>query len=92
MLHSIGRKGKVVLDKQSRKLTVINAAKGLFEFERLPYGVRSSPSIFQRITEQLVLNIPMIVVYLDYVLVTLKRHKIIITILVSKNAGYTWEG
>ena len=81
-----------MLDKQSRKLTVINAAKGLFEFERLPYGVRSSPSIFQRITEQLVLNIPMIVVYLDYVLVTLKRHKIIITILVSKNAGYTWEG
>ena len=31
---------QVVLDEVSRKLTTINTSKGLFEYERLPYGVR----------------------------------------------------
>ena len=61
---------QVVLDEESRKLTTINTSKGLFEYERLPYGVSSSPGIFQRIMEQLLQNIPMTVVYLDDVLVT----------------------
>ena len=61
---------QVMLDEESRKLTTINTSKGLFEYERLPYGVSSSPGIFQRIIEQLLQNIPMTVVYLDDVLVT----------------------
>ena len=61
---------QVVLDEESRKLTTINASKGLFEYEWLPYGVSSSPGIFQRIMEQLLQNIPMTVVYLDDVMVT----------------------
>ena len=59
----------VVLDGKSLKLTTINTSKGLFEYERLPYGVSSPPGIFQRVMEQLFLNIPMTVVYLDDVLV-----------------------
>ena len=61
---------QVVLDEESCKLTTINTSKGFFEYERLPYGVSSSPGIFQRIMEQLFQNIPMTVVYLDDVLVT----------------------
>ena len=61
---------QVVLDEESRKLITINTSKGLFEYERLPYGVSSSPGIFQRIMEQLLQNIPMTVVYLDDFLVT----------------------
>ena len=61
---------QVVLDEESRPLTTINTSKGLFEFERLPFGVSSSPGIFQRIMEQLLQNIPMTVVYLDDILVT----------------------
>ena len=34
---------RVVLDEESRKLTTINTSKGLFEYDRLPYGVSSSP-------------------------------------------------
>ena len=59
-----------MLDEEARKLTTINTSKGLFEYERLPYGVSSSPGIFQRIMEQLLQSIPMTVVYLDDVLVT----------------------
>ena len=61
---------QVVMDEESRPLTTINTSKGLFEFERLPFGVSSSPGIFQRIMEQLLQNIPMTVVYLDDILVT----------------------
>ena len=30
---------QVVLDQESRKLTTINTSKGLFEYERIPFGV-----------------------------------------------------
>ena len=69
---------QVVLDEESRPLTTVdNTPKGLFEFERLPFGVRSSPGIFQGIMEQLLQNIPMTVVYLGDILVigrTLEEH------------------
>ena len=61
---------QVVLDEASRKLTTINTSKGLFEYERLPYGISSGPGIYQRIMEQLLMNIPMTVVYLDDILVS----------------------
>ena len=66
---------QVVLDEESRPLTTINTSKGLFEFERLPFVVSSSPGIFQRIMEQLLLNIPMTVVYLDDILVAGRTHE-----------------
>ena len=50
---------QVVLDEESRPLTTINTSNGLFEFERLLFGMSSSPGIFQRIMEQLLQNIPM---------------------------------
>ena len=66
---------QVVLDEESRPLTTINTSKGLFEFERLPFGVSSSPGIFQRTMEQLLQNISMTVVYLDDILVTGRTHE-----------------
>ena len=44
---------QIILDKESQKLTTINTSKGLFMYKRLPYGVSSSPGIFQQIMEQL---------------------------------------
>ncbi len=35
----------------------INTHKGLFQFNRLPYGVASAPGIFQRTMETLLQNI-----------------------------------
>ena len=47
----------------------------LFQFECLPFGVSSSPGIFQRIMEQLLQNIPMTVVYLDDILIAGRTHE-----------------
>jgi len=38
--------------EESQKYLVINTHKGLFHFNRLPYGVASAPAIFQQIMEQ----------------------------------------
>ena len=44
---------QVVLDEQSKELVTINTHKGLYRVNRLPFGVSSAPSLFQRIMENL---------------------------------------
>ena len=64
---------QIVLDEESRKYVVINTHKGLYRFNRLPFGVASAcsaPGIFQRVMENLLRDIPHVTVYLDDVLVT----------------------
>ena len=38
---------QVALDEESRKYVVINTHLGLFQYNRLPFGVASAPAIFQ---------------------------------------------
>ena len=61
---------QVPLDKESRKLAVVNTQKGLYRYTRLPYGVSSAPGIFQRLMETMLQGIPNVIVYLDDILVT----------------------
>ena len=68
---------QLILDEESKPLTTINTSKGLFVYNRLPFGVSSAPGIFQRTMEQLLAGMPMVVVYLDDILVcgrTLQEH------------------
>ena len=58
------------LDEESKQYVVINTQKGLFRYKRLPYGVSSAPAIFQRTMENLLSDIPGVVVYIDDILVT----------------------
>ena len=48
----------------------LNTPFGLFRVNRLPYGVSSAPAIFQRTLENLLKNIPNVVVYIDDILIT----------------------
>ena len=61
---------QLLLDEASKKLVVINTPKGLFQYNRLPFGVSSAPGIFQRVMDSILQNIPGVVVYLDDILVT----------------------
>ena len=58
------------LEEESKQFTVINTHKGLFQFNRLPFGISSAPAIFQRAMENLS-GIPCVnIVYLDDILVS----------------------
>ena len=61
---------QIPLEEESCKYVVINTHRGLFQYNRLPFGVSSAPGIFQRVMESLLNGIPHVVVYLDDILVT----------------------
>ena len=61
---------QVPLAEESRKYVVINTHRGLFQYHRLPFGVSSAPGVFQRVMENLLKDIPGVVVYLDDILIT----------------------
>ncbi len=60
---------QIPVDEESKKILTINTHKGLFNFTRLPIGVASAPSIFQRITEGILKDIPRVSVYIDDIFV-----------------------
>ena len=58
------------LDEQSKQYVTINTHRGLYTYNRLPFGLNSAPAIFQRVMDNLIKNIPHTTVYLDDILVT----------------------
>jgi len=63
------------LDEESKGFTTINTHKGLFRYNRFPYGISLAPGIFQRTIKSLLQGIPQVVVRIDDILVTGKtRH------------------
>ena len=59
-----------LLDEESKKFTTINTHKGLYQYNRLPFGVSSVPGIFQRTMENLLQGIPHVVVRVDDIFVS----------------------
>ena len=58
------------LVEESKDLTTINTQKGLFRYNRLPFGVSAAPAIFQRTMDSLLQDIPQVAVFQDDILVT----------------------
>jgi len=61
---------QLLLDEDSKEYVTINTHKGLFKYNRLVFGVASSPAIFQRTMDTLLQGIPHVAVYLDDILIT----------------------
>ena len=56
---------QVPLDEESKKFTTVNTHKGLYRYTRLPFGIASAPSIFQRIMDSILQGLPHVCVYLN---------------------------
>ena len=70
MLTSNWHSCPLVVDEESKKYTTINKHRGLFQYNRLPFGISSVPAIFQRIMDSLLQGLPQVAVYLDDILIT----------------------
>ena len=60
---------QIELEQESKKYVTISTHKGLFQYNRLPFGVASAPAIFQHTMESILQGIPAVLVYLDDILV-----------------------
>ena len=61
---------QVLLSEDSRKYVTISTHKGLYRYNRLPFGITSAPAIFQQTMEKLPHGIAGVTVYIDDILVT----------------------
>jgi len=61
---------QLVLEEESQKLVTITTHKGLFKYNRLPFGVATAPSVFQHVMENLLQGLKYVTIYLDDILIT----------------------
>ena len=66
---------QIPLEEESKKYVTINTQRGLYRYNRLPFGVASAPAIFQRTMEDILRGIPQVSVYIDDVLVAGKTEE-----------------
>ncbi|CAG9137758.1 unnamed protein product [Plutella xylostella] len=60
---------QLLLNEKSKTYCTIVTHRGMFTYNRLPFGVKCAPSKFQRIMEKL-FRIPYVAIYLDDVVIT----------------------
>ena len=57
------------MDEQSQQICTLNTPLGLYRPKRLPYGVASSPALWQQTMDKIFNNMPNIFVFVDDILV-----------------------
>lgn len=74
-----------------RPKTALSSCVGLFEYNRMPLGLRNAPATFQRFMQSILGDLPFIFIYLDDILVasdTLDEHYRHLEIIFSRLAEY----
>ena len=74
------------VDEDSKGLLVINTPKGLFRYNRIPYGVSVAPAIFQSVMDRVLQGLP-VACYLDDILIaapTEQEHNSILDKVISR--------
>ena len=58
------------VDENSKNLCTINTYKGLFQFCRLPFDIKSAPAIFQQTMDTMLTGLPGVSAYIDDIIIT----------------------
>uniref|UniRef100_A0A1I7V4V8 RNA-directed DNA polymerase n=1 Tax=Caenorhabditis tropicalis TaxID=1561998 RepID=A0A1I7V4V8_9PELO len=60
---------QIELAEESRHLFTINTHRGLFEYQRLVFGAKTAPMVFQRIMDKMIAGLTGVTAYLDDIIV-----------------------
>lgn len=60
---------QVEVDPEGRQLRTINIHRGLFQYTRLPFGIKTAPAIFQQIMNNMISGLSGSAAYLDDIIV-----------------------
>uniref|UniRef100_A0A1I7XH92 RNA-directed DNA polymerase n=1 Tax=Heterorhabditis bacteriophora TaxID=37862 RepID=A0A1I7XH92_HETBA len=60
---------QVEVDEDSKKILTLNTHRGLFRYNRLPFGVKAAPGIFQQIMDSMLTGLSGATAYLDDLIV-----------------------
>ena len=63
------------LTENSKQYLVVNTHQGLYQYERLSFGVSTAPSIFQRVMDQILQGIDGVTCYLDDILIASSKEE-----------------
>ena len=61
---------QMLLDEDSARLVTLNTHQGLYQCNRLPFGVASAPAVVECAMDSILQGIPYVICYLDDILVT----------------------
>ncbi|GAA51908.1 hypothetical protein CLF_106999 [Clonorchis sinensis] len=61
---------QIEVSDDSKELLTINTHRGLFQFNRLPFGVKSAPAIFQQTMDAMLNGLSGVAAYLDDIILT----------------------
>ena len=70
---------QIAMDEKSKQFTAFTCKNGLFEFKKLPFGLKNNPSLFSRIMQHVLagLNRKICINYIDDIIIfskTLDEH------------------
>ncbi|CAO4363315.1 unnamed protein product [Caenorhabditis nigoni] len=69
---------QVELTEESKELCTINTHRGLYQYQRLAFGLKTAPMVFQRIMDKMISGLDGVTAYLDDIIIvgsTEKEHK-----------------
>ena len=64
---------QVLLGPEFRQYVTVNTHQGLYQYNCLPFGVASTPAVFQETMEKILQALNMVMCYIDDILVTGKK-------------------
>ncbi|PIO71364.1 reverse transcriptase [Teladorsagia circumcincta] len=85
---------QVEVDDDSKELLTINTHRGLYRYNRLPFGVKSAPGIFQQIVDSMISGLNGVTAYLGDAIVTgrtLAEHNANLKVLFSRISAYDFR-
>ncbi|XP_018396139.1 PREDICTED: uncharacterized protein K02A2.6-like [Cyphomyrmex costatus] len=78
---------QIEIDEQSKHLLTINTHRGLYVYNRLPFGVTTAPGEFQSIIDSMISGLENVFVYIDDIVVggaTVQEHNQNLTYLLER--------